>query len=276
MSLILAGLIVAGASGAAVVGRWLAKRKREGEAATDAAGAKDTDGAVAKDGDSSKKKDDPEAASRDEAEAAAGRSTDDPHAPTDDERAREREKEREKAKKRPRTQGGATRKVEGPTAHLQGFPCQLGDVIMRMTGEEAWLAGGLVLSEEVPVAALFVAPDAGHDCAIYVRPKPREALYWLEPLDPSAVLVGGEPPTSVEHGGIRFDRARRLPLRPKRIGVGAPDAGDALLLAEYHSAGDERLLVMKSSAGSTHAYRGVELDASTYEVIASGRSTLDD
>lgn len=260
MSLILAGLIVAGASGAAVVGRWLAKRKREGEAAADAAGE------TSKDGDTSKK-DDPEKAAHDEAESAAGRSTEDPHAPTDEERAKQREREKAKTK---------ARKVEGPVAHLQGFPCQLGDVIMRMTGEEAWLAGGLVLSEEMPVAALFVAPDAGHDCAIYVRPKPREALYWLEPLDPSAVLVGGEPPTSVEHGGIRFDRARRLPLRPKRIGVGAPDAGDALLLAEYHSAGSERLLVMKSSAGTTHAYRGVELDASTYEVIASGRSTLDD
>lgn len=260
MSLILAGLIVAGASGAAVVGRWLAKRKREGEAAVDAAGE------TSKEGDLSKK-DDPEKGAQEEAESAAGRSTEDPHALADDDRARERE--REKAKKKPR-------KVEGPTAHLQGFPCQLGDVIMRMTGEEAWLAGGLVLSEEMPVAVLFVAPDAGHDCAIYVRPKPREALYWLEPLDPTAVLVGGEPPTSVEHGGIRFDRARRLPLRPKRIGVGAPDAGDALLLAEYHSAGSERLLVMKSSAGTTHAYRGVELDASTYEVIASGRSTLDD
>jgi len=254
LSLILAGLIVAGASGAAVVGRWLAKRKREGEAAADAAGE-------------TSKKDDPEKAAHDEAESAAGRSTEDPHAPTDEERAKQREREKAKTK---------ARKVEGPVAHLQGFPCQLGDVIMRMTGEEAWLAGGLVLSEEMPVAALFVAPDAGHDCAIYVRPKPREALYWLEPLDPSAVLVGGEPPTSVEHGGIRFDRARRLPLRPKRIGVGAPDAGDALLLAEYHSAGSERLLVMKSSAGTTHAYRGVELDASTYEVIASGRSTLDD
>ena len=106
-----------------------------------------------------------------------------------------------------------------------------------------------MLSEEAPVAALFVAPDAGHDCAIYVRPQPREAVFWLEPLDPGAVLVGGEPPSSVEHDGIRFDRVRRLPLRPKRIGVGAPDVGDAVVLAEYASAGSERLLVMRSTLG---------------------------
>lgn len=158
---------------------------------------------------------------------------------------------------------------------LAGFPCQLGDVLMRLTGEEAWLAGGLVLSEEVPVAALFVAPDAKQDCVIYVRPPPRDAVFWLEPLDPDAVLVAGEPPSSVEHRGVRFDRARRLPLRPKRIGVGAPDVGDAVVVAEYSSAGAERLLVLKATSGVTKAYRGVELEASMFEVIPSGKSTLD-
>lgn len=166
--------------------------------------------------------------------------------------------------------------TRGQGAVLAGFPCQLGDVLMRLTGEEAWLAGGLVLSEEVPVAVLFVAPDAGNDCAIYVRPPPRDAVYWLEPLDPDAVLVAGEPPSSVEHGGVRFDRARRLPLRPQRIGVGAPDVGDAVIVAEYASAGAERLLVLKATSGVTRAYRGRELEPSSFEVIASGRSTLDE
>ncbi len=264
MSLIVAGLIVAGASGAAIVGRWLAKR-RAGGVAADAP----NDGASAP--ETAETKDEKDAAKETDAIAPGESAADaeERERAKDDERQRARDKEREKEKKR-------ARKVEGPSAHLEGFPCQLGDVILRITGEEAWLAGGLVLSEEVPVAALFVAPDAGHDCAIYVRPKPREAVYWLEPLDPGAVLVGGEPPSSVEHGGIRFDRARRLPLRPKRIGVGAPDVGDALVLAEYHSAGAERLLVVKASTGTTRAYRGLELEGSTYEVIASGKSTLDD
>jgi hypothetical protein len=123
------------------------------------------------------------------------------------------------------------------------------------------------------VAVLFVAPDAGHDCMIYVRVRPK-GLCWLEPLDPSAVLVGGEPPSAVEHGGVRFERARRLPLRPQRIGVGAPDLGDAVIVAEYESAGAERLLVLKANSGAVHAYRGVELDEGAYEVIASGATTL--
>jgi hypothetical protein len=158
---------------------------------------------------------------------------------------------------------------------LEGFPFQLGDVLMRVTGEEAWLAGGVVLSEETPVAALFVAPDAGHDCAIYVCPHPRESVAWLAPLDPGAILVGGEPPSAVEHEGIRFERVRRLPLRPRRIGVGAPDVGDAVLIAEYASTGSERLLLLKATTGTTRAYRGHELEPHAFEVIASGRATLE-
>jgi hypothetical protein len=99
-------------------------------------------------------------------------------------------------------------------------------------------------------------------------------LFWLEPLDPKAVLVGGEPPSSVEQGGIRFDRARRLPLRVKRIGAGAPDIGDEVTVAEYASAGAERLLVLKATNGNICAYRGLELEESAYEVIASGDTTL--
>jgi len=157
---------------------------------------------------------------------------------------------------------------------VDGFVCQLGDVLMRITGEEAWLAGGIVLSEEVPLAVLFVAPDAGHDRAIYARSRPRSSILWLEPLDPTAILVGGDPPSSVEHAGVRFDRARRLPLRPRRIGVGAPDLGDAILVAEYVSAGAERLLLLKGNAAPPRAYRGLELEEGSFEVIPSGTTTL--
>jgi hypothetical protein len=220
VSLILAGLIVAGTSASVVaIGRWI--QRRRDDAAT----------ASASEQPAEKKKVD----------------------------------EQESKKKSPPPNDGT----------LEGFPCQLGDVLMRLTGEEAWLAGGLVLSEDVPVAALFVAPEAKQDCVIYVRPPPKDAVFWLEPLDPGAVLVGGEPPSSVEHGGIRFDRARRLPLRPRRIGVGAPDVGDAVVVAEYNSAGSERLLVLKATSGVTKAYRGVELEPSMFEVIPSGKSTLE-
>ncbi|MCL2726134.1 MAG: hypothetical protein FWD69_17040 [Polyangiaceae bacterium] len=158
------------------------------------------------------------------------------------------------------------------STRLEGFPCQLGDVVMRITGEEAWLAGGVVLSEEAPVAALFVAPDRGRDITLFVRPAPTEVLFWLEPIDAS-IFVGGEPPTSIEHEGTRFERVRRWPLASRRIGVGAPDTGDSLILAEYTSAGIERLVVVTGSRGASFAYHGVELSPSSYEVIALGRAT---
>ena len=236
MSFLLAGLIVAGTSGAIAVGRWLSRRGDGGaEPKPTAPGA----------GEGGRK----------EGDADTSTTTG----------------EAKKASKRP-----PKRTATGPHAHLDGFPCQLGDVIMRLTGEEAWLAGGVVLAEEAPIAVLFVAPDAGHDCAIYARPRPRESVFWMKPLDPGAVLVGGEPPSSVEHDGIRFDRVRRLPLRSTRIGVGAPDVGDSVIVAEYASAGSERLVVMRSTTGSSFAYRGEELEVSSYEVIASGKSTLGD
>jgi hypothetical protein len=258
MSLVLAGLVVAGTSGALVVGRWLARRWNKAE-----------DGAVGE--KKEKNEDKPEDA--DEARARA-------EVELDGEAPSRKDESDERANDGNAPSPGAPKRnprpaPEGDKVRLEGFVCQLGDVLMRITGEEAWLAGGLVLSEEVPVAVLFVAPDAVHDHAIYVRPRPRASLFWLEPLDPSAILVAGEPPSSVEHRGIRFDRARRLPLRPRRIGVGAPDVGDAVIVAEYTSAGSERLLVVKGSSGVVRAYRGLELEQGSFEVIASGESTLD-
>ncbi len=254
MSLVLAGLVVAGTSGALVVGRWLARRW--GKADERAAEEK-------KDASTDETEDADGARARAEVEEEVPSRKDD-----DDDRGKDgKGPARPKRKPRPA--------AEAEKVSLEGFLCQLGDVLIRMTGEEAWLAGGLVLSEEVPVAVLFVAPDAVHDCAIYVRPRPRESLFWLEPLDPSAILVGGEPPSSVEHRGIRFDRSRRLPLRTRRIGVGAPDVGDAVIVAEYASAGAERLLVVKGSTGVVRAYRGLELEQGSFEVIASGDSTLE-
>lgn len=254
MSLILAGLIIAGTSGALVVGRWLAKRRSEKK--DDAHGDEEGD----------KKSDEGEKVE----DGAKDERDDDANAPSTKSNAQDA---KEAKAKKPATK---RQPPPGNAPHLDGFPCQLGDVIIRLTGEEAWLAGGVVLSEEVPVAALFVAPDAGHDCAIYVRPKPREAVVWCEPLDANAVLVGGEPPSSIEHGGIRFDRTQRLPLRPRRVGTSAPDFGDAVVVAEYASAGSERLLVFKATSGTPRAYLGDELESSSYEVIPSGRSTLDE
>ena len=157
---------------------------------------------------------------------------------------------------------------------LEGFPCQLGDVLTRPGGDEAWLAGAVVFSEDVAVSVLFIAPDAGHDRAIYVRREPDAPYFWLKPVDDKALASSAEPPSALEHEGVRFERRRRLPLRAKRIGTGAPDVGEEVLVAEYGSPGTERMLVVHH-AGRARAFHGDMLEASMIDVLPSGKSTLD-
>ena len=163
-----------------------------------------------------------------------------------------------------------------PADLLAGFPCKLGDVLTRTgEGDEAWLAGALVLLEERPVAALFIAPEAGGDRAILVRP-PSE-LTWLAPLrvrDLPGLVTSAEPPLSLEHGGIRYERTRRLPVKIERIGTGAPSVAPQGLLAEYTGAGSERLVVL-SGGPHTLAWVGVALGERDFEILPGDASTLE-
>ncbi len=157
------------------------------------------------------------------------------------------------------------------------FPCTLGDVILRTGGDEAWLAGAVVFSEEVPVSALFVAPDAGGDHAIFVRPRPGVSVAWLRAVSPAALdalKLGSEPPSALELDGLWFERTRRLPVRAERVGTGAPDVGEQVIVAEYAASGVDRVVVV-AGPGVLRAWRGVVLEEALYEVIASGASTLD-
>lgn len=167
-----------------------------------------------------------------------------------------------------------TAKKAAPEARLDGFPCRLGDVILRSTGEEAWLAGAVVLHETdaPPVFALFHSPDSGGDCAVLAEPSEDAALLWLQPIpDPG---VRGEPPSALEHEGAHFDRRRRLPLHAARIGTGTPDVAKSVIFAEYTGVGDSRLIVL-SGDGACHAYLGQSLLAGSYDVLPSGKSTLE-
>lgn len=148
---------------------------------------------------------------------------------------------------------------------LEGFPCKLGDVILRSAGDEAWLAGALVLSEAGgAVAALFTAPEAGGDRAIYARAASEELL-WLA-AEPGVAVISGEPPTALEISGERYERRRRLPLRAARIGTGAPEIGPEVIVAEYTGLGDQHLVVV-ASKDKTLAFRGDALGPGTYDVL---------
>ncbi len=150
---------------------------------------------------------------------------------------------------------------------LREFPCQLGDVVTTTAGESAWLGGVLILSEEHLVAALFVAPEAERDRALYVTPKPRQKLFWLEPLVAAMVVIGAQPPTTLEIDNVTFRRVRRLPCRAEVRGSGAPDLGEIITVIEYGSLGSERLVVLRAPSGACAAYRGSELAEGTFEVV---------
>jgi hypothetical protein len=156
---------------------------------------------------------------------------------------------------------------------LSDFPCQLGDVVLRVGSDEAWLAGALVLYEEAVLAAVFVAPDAGGDRAVIARPRPSDELVWASPIDASVLGASDEPPGAIEHEGERFERSRRVPVRVRRVGSGAPDLGPTAVFAEYAAAGGERVLWMKGQ-GKPVAWRGVVLAQGTFDVLPGGKSTL--
>jgi hypothetical protein len=154
---------------------------------------------------------------------------------------------------------------EPPAPNLDAFPCKLGDVVLRGTGEEAWLAGALLLREgDEPAAVLFFAPEAGGDRVVLARPASQE-LTWLAE-EKGITLPLGEPPTALEAGTDRFERRRRLPLRAERIGTGAPDLGRDVILAEYTGLGDDCLVVLATKERVV-AFRGPSLGAGAYDVL---------
>jgi hypothetical protein len=155
-----------------------------------------------------------------------------------------------------------------------GFPCKLGDVVVRVAeGDEAWLAGAMMLEEERPVAALFVAPEAGGDRAIFVRDVPGAGMTWLAPIAKDALAVTRDPPHSLELEGVRYERARRLPVRVVRVGSGVPTVGDRAIVAEYDGPAHTRLLVVAGTS-ETLAWKGVALTEGEYDVLPSGKETL--
>lgn len=156
---------------------------------------------------------------------------------------------------------------------LGGFPCHLGDVVLAHHGEEAWLAGALVFHERLPMAILFIAPDAGGGRAIYGHPDPEPSLLWMVPLPAGSLALGAEPPSSIEYERERFERTRRLPYRAERVGTGAPDVGESVIVAEYSAAAGDRILVV-IGAGGAHAWRGRRLELGMYDVLPSGKATL--
>ncbi len=123
------------------------------------------------------------------------------------------------------------------------------------------------------MAAVFIAPDAQGERAVLVPGPEQTTLTWLSPLAPGQVTLAGEPPRTLEHAGLRFERTRRLPVRVRRLGTGAPELGATAVIGEYAAPGRERLVVVVGS-DAAFAWRGVTLTEGEYEVLPGGAATL--
>lgn len=80
--------------------------------------------------------------------------------------------------------------------YLERLPFRLGDVLVRDSTEEAWLAGATVFEEDAPVAVLFQGACVGSRLAVYV----------------TSVALGVRVARALEERGI-FDRPRRSKRR---------------------------------------------------------------
>jgi hypothetical protein len=177
----------------------------------------------------------------------------------------------------PQSKPGEPDPIESPPATsgdlTAALPCHLGDVVVRTAEhDEAWLAAAIVFEEQGPIGALFVAPEAGADRAVFAR-EGTDTILWLAALGAQTTL-GGEPPSTFEHAGVHYQRIRRLPVRAVRRGAGAPSVGERAIVAEYDAPSDARLLIVVGSEQAL-AWVGVALEKSDYDVLPGGKATLE-
>lgn len=134
-----------------------------------------------------------------------------------------------------------------------GFGVEIGDVI-SLGAEELWLEGGWLLSEGAePVAVVLPMREA----TLLALPGPQQQLYRLTPL--SAGDFGGA--SSVESGGVRFERARRLPVELEPVGRGSDPPYKSAVLAEYRApSGDTLWALDRDGAGLAWQGRRVRDD----------------
>jgi len=148
-----------------------------------------------------------------------------------------------------------------------GFDIDMGDVV-DIGGRELWLEHAWLMSEErEPVAALLSASDA----SLVVLPPPSKSVFLLQEVE---LTLGDEPPTSIESRGVRFERARRLPIRVEPLGNTPPLPWDEAIFAEYRALGGDSLWVL-ARGGRAKAWQGRVVLESEIERWGGGQDTLE-
>jgi hypothetical protein len=197
-----------------------------------------------------------EGAERDEAYA---RDKDKADAKKDDKKSDE--KPAKKKDDKPSKKGAPKKDTE-----LDGLPLALGDVVTS-AGEERWLAGALILRDAGKIASIvFIAPEGAEHHAVVAFPKPRTDIYWLRPTQ---IESPEEPPATIEIGTTALRRKARLPVTIERKGQGAPELGEAGVIAMYDGGGRDVAIVV-TSEGKAHGWVGTRLDSTSYDRLGGG------
>jgi hypothetical protein len=138
----------------------------------------------------------------------------------------------------------------------------LGDVLVFENGDEAWLAGVSLLSEDAPIALLFRAPSSRIDRAVYVRAVPPNESILLELRRTERGSI--EPPSSLEEESTLYARTRRLPVRIERVDDASFDLEGTSVIGEYRGIGDQRL-VRIATAEAVMLFVGRRFEPNDYD-----------
>ena len=141
---------------------------------------------------------------------------------------------------------------------LPEFRFNVGDVI-SVRGTEAWLEHGWLLREAGEAVALVLF---SREATLIALPRPKSALFWLNEL---SLDWPSDPPSSIDVGALRFERARRVPVDIEALADAPEPPWPDGLLTEYRALSGEALWAL-GRRGSFKAYSGRRLAESELEL----------
>lgn len=149
----------------------------------------------------------------------------------------------------------------------RGFRVELGDVL-EIAGQELWLERGWLLAEgDQPVMALLFS--AAHTLVVEPGEPARLTLARELELELPATV-----PSALEVGGVRFERARRLPVTVTALGATTPPPFDEAVVTELRGLAGDVLYVL-GHQGFCKAYQGRAVQSSDVTLWGGGQSTLE-